>query len=134
MGIFAVTGAPDLDNPDAGDLCLTRSGRMFLREDLKSIVDQRIRVRFQFFKGEWFLNTDAGTPWFQHILTKGVPDQTIRSVLSQVLSVEGVREILSLTWEINPRTRKMSVNFQLKLEDGSTFKSSEFKPFVIATQ
>jgi hypothetical protein len=134
MGILAVTGTPDIINPTPGDLALSKEGRMFLRNDKKAVVDQRIRVRVQFFKGEWFLNTEAGTPWFQHILDKGVPDQTIRSVLSQVLKVEDVAEILKLTWTIDPKTRRMTVDFDLKLTDGTLFRSRDFKPFVIATR
>lgn len=135
MGILAVVGATDLLNTVPGDLALNSKGRMFLRpdNDLKGLVDQRIRVRLQFFKGEWFLNTGAGTPWFQHIIgQKGVPDQTIRAVLSQVLLVEGVNSIDVLTWTIDNKTRRMSVVFALKLQDGSTFKSGNFAPFVIA--
>jgi hypothetical protein len=133
MGILAVTGKTDLTNPDSGDLALGRDGRMFLRSELKELVDQRIRVRLQFFKGEWFLNLDAGTPWFQHIIGhKGVPDQTVRGVLSQALKVDGVDSITTLEWQVDNKTRRMSISFTLKLVDGSTFKSSGFPPYVVA--
>lgn len=134
QGILAVTGKPDLTNPDPGDLALSPEGRMFLRKTLIDIVEQRIRVRLQFFKGEWFLNLEAGTPYFQHILLKGTSDQVIRSVFSQVLrGTEGVKEITSLTWSLNKKTRVLTIKFDLLLEDGTIFKSVNFAPFVIVS-
>lgn len=132
MAELAVTGLPDLINPVSGDLALTPRGTFFLRTVLRDEVDQRVRVRLQFFSGQWFLNLSAGTPYFQHILVKGPSDQTIRSVFLQVLSrTEGVKEVKEFSYVLNERTRRLTISFELTLENETPFRSIDFPPFVI---
>ncbi len=131
MATLAVTSALSIDNPDEGDLALDSKGRFFVRTELKDIVEQRIRVRLRFFRGEWFLNLDAGTPYYQVLFVKGVGNNVIRSVFSQILSVEGVQSILELIPERDAKTRVLKLTFKLKLEDGTTFSSTDYKPFVV---
>lgn len=120
-------------NPTPGDLMLGEGGDEVVLTELKLEVAQRLWVAFNFFLGEWFLNLDEGTPWFQRVLGKGVQDRdrVIRAVLSQViLQTEGVSAINRFSYEVD-RNRKMSFKFTCSLEDGSTFKSTEYGDFII---
>lgn len=131
MGILAVTGATSALNPNVGDLALTSDGRFFLREDTLSIVEQRLRTKFRFFKKEWFLNTNAGMPYFQHILDKPT-EGSLRAIYSQVLrGTEGVEEVISCVPVLDARTRKLTVTFQVRLTTGEVLSSGSYAPFEV---
>lgn len=123
--------APDLNNPDAGDLYLGDDGDARSITDLGEEVAQRLTVRFNFFLGEWFLDQTEGTPWFQRVLVKAPSDRVIRLVLSSVISgCEGVASLTQLSYSIS-RERLLSVSFKAVLADGSTFDSSKYAPFKV---
>jgi len=48
-------------------------------------VGQRLAITLNTFKGEFFLNTEFGTPWFQTVFVKGVSKNLIDSALRSVL-------------------------------------------------
>lgn len=76
------------------------------------LVTQRLQVALQLFKGEWFLDADAGIPWYQEILEKGVPVTVVDSILrKQILATEGVNRILTYSSSIDAETRIISVAF-----------------------
>lgn len=72
-----------LSNPVrvGGDYCFGHSSRDF-QVDNPVAVAQAILTRLRLFMGEWFLNLNEGTPWFQEILGHpyrgGIPDAVIR--------------------------------------------------------
>jgi len=118
MAILAITRTPDGLNPVEGDIELSPSGTMFARKDLAELVDQRIRVKFQFFRGEWFLDLRAGTPYFGHIL-EATTAGALRPIFSEMLSsTEGVAEVVRLDLSTDPRTRVLRVDAQLRLSGG----------------
>jgi hypothetical protein len=129
---LAVTLTPDVDNPDVGDLYLTPQGQEFLRTSLGAEVAQRLTVRLQFFRGEWFLDLRQGVPYYQVVLRKGVSDQVLRAVFSQViLGTAGVASLSSLTFSLNKLTRVMTMVFVARLTDGTVFSSADYGPFVV---
>jgi hypothetical protein len=76
------------------------------------LVTQRLQVALQLFKGEWFLDADAGIPWYQEILEKGVDVTVVDSILrKQILATEGVNRILTYSSSIDAATRIVSVAF-----------------------
>ena len=129
---LSVTAVSTLVNPEPGDLELSEQGLEVVRTALAEEVSQRLRIMFNFFAGEWFLNLDAGTPWFQYLLVKDPKDRLIRSVVSAVIrSCPGVSDVISISYAIDSRSRTMSLRFKLRLEDSSTFVSTDFGQFVI---
>lgn len=128
---LAIVTQPDINNPVAGDLYLDPLGHTRLVTKLSEEVAQRLFVRFQFFKGEWFLNLDEGTPYYQLIMVKNPPDAIVRAVFGQVIEgCDGVEALRTLTYTVN-RQRHMTLKFTALLEDGSIFNSSDFAPFVV---
>jgi len=120
------------ENPVAGDLYLDASGDIVLTEDRVEEVDQRLRVRFQLYKGEWFADANAGTPWFQQILIKGAKDETIRAVLSQVIEgTPGISHLMSLDYVYDRQARTLEVAFEAAVDGGTIYRSSDFPPFVV---
>ena len=95
----------------------TRNDLVFADRDLATVsgselVAQRLQVALQLFKGEWFLDADAGIPWYQEVLEKGVPTTVVDSILrKQIVATEGVNRILKYTSSIDAATRIVSVAF-----------------------
>lgn len=126
-----LTASVDADNPVEGDLHLEH-GDLVWTTDLAVEVAQRLRVRFRFFRGEWFLDLREGTPWYQEILGKGASDATIRAIFSNVIrTCPGVSSLVSISFEMDRSERELVLDFEAKLEDGSTFKASKFGPFIV---
>lgn len=77
-------------------------------------VAQGLRVRLLNFQGEWFLDLDSGTPWFQDILGQVYDQNKIRSIFRQrILEAPGVASIDSLELEYNGSTRALSVTWRV---------------------
>ena len=121
-----------LTNPDVGDLSLSDTGLEEVLTVLEDEVNQRMTVRLNFFQGEWFLDLSAGTPYYQQILQKGVTDEVIRGVFGAVVKgTEGVSRLIDIQYTLNKSTREMRLSFKAQLEDGSTYVSTNYAPFVI---
>lgn len=93
--------------------------RLVSTTGLQEII-QRIRVRLQFFKGEWFLNTDHGIPYFQSILGQKAVDLNIVSNIfkNAMLDVDGVLELLEFSIEFDSIRRALIIEFKAKTVEG----------------
>ena len=84
-------------------------------------IKQRLLVALQIFKGEWFLDTDLGVPYFQTIFQKGVTKGVVDSILKRKIeAVEGVSRIVSFTSTLNNATRDYSCTFVCKTTTNET--------------
>lgn len=129
---LAVTHTATVSNPNVGDLELTPAGRLFMRTTLADRVHQRLLARLRFFRGEWFLNLDAGMPYFQHILVKAPDLRLLKSIYTQAIrGVGGVREVLDVALTFDPRERRLSVSFRAELTDGTVYDTTNYAPFLI---
>lgn len=75
-----------------GDYVIGRGSRDFYVNN-PELVGQRINTRLLFWEGEWFLDTQDGTPWLQKVLGYGnatVRDQVIKA---RILGTPGVTSI-----------------------------------------
>ena len=121
----------DGDNPVEGDLALS-AGDLVWTSDLATEVAQRLRVRFRFFQGEWFLDRREGTPWYQSILVKNPDSQTVQAVFTKVVrETVGVKAVDSLSFSLDHAARELSLEFVARLQDGSTFVSKDFGPYIL---
>lgn len=120
---------PDAENPTRGDLRLVNGQSVFCTSLLEEVA-QRLLVRFNFWKTEWFRNTRLGLPWLDILGVKDVLSQVIHSVFSQViLGTEGVAGLDRLTFSLTGR--ELDLQFTARLEDGTTFVSSKYGPYVV---
>jgi hypothetical protein len=84
-------------------------------------VAQLALIAVRLFQEEWFLNLDAGVPWYQEILGQKFDEQLTRLRLSEVvLRVPGVIRIISLEIDFDGSSRQMDVTMKLKTEFGDT--------------
>lgn len=87
-------------------------------------VAQGIRCRMLLFRGEWFLNLDAGVPYYQDLLGKKPNLALARNIFRDaILSTPGVLEILELEVSFEPGNRALSVRWKVSTEFGDTADS-----------
>lgn len=85
----------------------------------KESVAQRIAITLNTFRGEFFLDTEFGTPYYQTILRKGVSLTLIDSELKKVIrGVTGVLQLISYSSEFRRADRELRVTFKARVDDG----------------
>lgn len=129
MATIRLSMAVDSNNPTIGDLYIGTDGRTRLTASLAEEVQQSLFLRFSFFKGEWWLEPTAGTPWFQKILGVKQTDDVVSSILRAVISTcPGVATITSFS--LNRTGRSIAPRFTCTLVDGTTLTNANV-PFIL---
>ena len=112
-----------VDNPDEGDIYVAPDGdsRMLDGSEAEALA---IATRIDTFLGEWFIDTSAGTPWRERILSeKGMTPAKSREILVPVIMSRGtVKRVLRL--DVTIVNRHASVSFEALLNNGETAEGS----------
>lgn len=83
-------------------------------------VAQSLRMRLSMFRGEWFLDLDAGVPYFETVLVKNPNMTAIRAVFrSEILATPGVLGLLSLSLNYVAADRSLRVDFAVSTAFGA---------------
>jgi hypothetical protein len=81
--------------------------------------EQKIKIKFLFFKGEWFLDTTVGVDWYGTVLVKN-PNLTNVDNLLKITALEEPFMISLIEWissyDINNNT--YTVNFKADTDAG----------------
>ena len=104
---------------DSNNDIMVRGGSLLTVADGAEIV-QHVRSRLLFYLGEWFLDIDAGVPYFQEIFTKPANLANIESIFkSKILRTPGVQKLtdFSMTYE-GGSSRTLSVSFSAETTFG----------------
>ena len=73
---------------------------------------QQLLIKLKLWRGEWFLDTEFGTPYLQSILGKQLTLSGALAALKQsILEVSGVQRIVAFTYTFSNSTRKLTVTF-----------------------
>lgn len=97
--------------------------------DLGLVVDvdrvvQQIKIRLQFFLGEWFLNTTRGIPYFEQVLIKGADRAIVEGLFrEQIESTPNVSAVDELTLAFDGGTRLLTVTFRASTDFGALEQS-----------
>lgn len=110
------------------DLLLDDNNDLVVGTDLSfsrgiQAVVQSIRIALQMFAGEWFLNLDAGIPYWQSILGKkpGVAIQAANQAFrAELEAADGVLKVLRCDVAYDGSTRTLSVKWQVSTALGDT--------------
>ena len=103
-----------------------KEGDLALTSTTAEAVAQRIRIRLQTFRGEWFLNTRYGVPYFQRIFRKGASLDIVESILRrQISNIEGVESIAQLRVEVDPSVRRATVEFRVSIGEDAPLTGNE---------
>lgn len=98
-----------------GDLDIS-TGDLQLISGVDFIV-QSLKIRLQFFQGEWFLDTRLGMPYFQEILVKSTTSKAIAAIYEEaILESPGVLEVHDLLVEFDGATREARISFNAVVE------------------
>jgi hypothetical protein len=119
---------------DPVDLLLDADNDIVVTDDLQfsrglTAVAQGIRIRMQLFKGEWFLNLNAGIPYLERpgvtrdeaLIGQKFNELRARAVFRKaILTTPGVLGIEKLDVKFNDATRKLSVTWVARTVFGDT--------------
>lgn len=98
---FSVTPSGDLE----------RVNGRFVRVDS---TPQRLQTRLRILLGEWFLERDAGLPYFEQIIGRTSSIAHVRQILAQrIRETEGVQTLDELALNLNTTTRVLTVTFRV---------------------
>lgn len=112
-------------DPETNDIVLTPTGDLSIIGGGPSIA-QAIRQVLRTFLGEWFLDEEAGVPWYDQILIKAPNLPAVRAVIRDViLAVPGVLEVTSLSVDMNRVSRALAVTFTATSDVGELIETIE---------
>lgn len=82
-------------------------------------VRQQLLIKLKLWKGEWFLDQEFGTPYLQSILGKQLTlSGAVAALRKSILEVDGVRQIISLTYNFNRENRTLQVESEVDTPQG----------------
>jgi len=93
-----------------GDLAIENGDLVLL--DGPEAIAQHLRIRLRFFKGDWFLDTRIGIPYFEQILIKAPNENVVRAIFRKViLETPGVEGLRSLSFTYDGAARRLTTEF-----------------------
>lgn len=97
---------------DSNNDLIIENGSFKLVEDAAETI-QHVRSRLLFYLEEWFLDTKAGTPYFQEVFTKPANLANIESILkTRILKTPGVERLIEFSMNYEGESvRKLTVDF-----------------------
>lgn len=79
----------------------------------KDVILLAIKSRLSFFKGEWFIDTEDGTPYFQEIFVKPARLRLIEGIFKRrILETPGITGLNDFNLDFDQTTRKLEVQFE----------------------
>ena len=100
----------------------------------KSDLGQRLILRLSTFRGEWFLDTTFGVPWFTELLGKKVGKGYYDAIIqSEIRKEPDVIEILDYTSTYDSTSRNVSIQATIRSTNDTilTLTSDSFNTFSI---
>lgn len=82
-------------------------------------VRQQLEIKLKLWVGEWFLDTEFGTPYLQSILGKQLTlSGAIAAIKKSILEVSGVTQIIEFNFDFDNINRKLNVTFSAETDFG----------------
>lgn len=98
-----------------GDLVLTNDADARGTNPTLQSIMQRLRL----FRGEWFLNTSVGVPYYQQILVKNPNRAAIDlAIQSTIISTPGVGRLISYASRFTTANRLIAISFRAATRAG----------------
>lgn len=77
-------------------------------------VRQNLLIKLRLWTGEWFLDTEFGTPYIEQILGKRLSlNGAVAALKTSILEVADVTDISAFTYAFDRSARKLTVNFEV---------------------
>ena len=82
-------------------------------------VRQQLLIKLKLWRGEWFLDTEFGTPYLQQILGKQLTmSGAIVALRKSIMEVQGVTQITSFDYQFDRATRTIKIQFTVNTPYG----------------
>jgi hypothetical protein len=108
----------DLKLDENGDLEIGADGDLIIVDGIDAIR-QHLKIRLQFFRGEWFLDTRLGIPYFEEVLRKAPDLNVVQSLLRETITTTpGVIRLTEFTLDYEGVTRALSLDFRALTTEG----------------
>jgi hypothetical protein len=121
----------DADN----DLQLDSNGRLVFESDEVVAAAVKLKNRFQRFRGEWFLDTREGIPYFEFVFVKNPNLDVIRRIFTEViLSTPPIETLDKLELFYLPGERLLAFEFEARAADGRVIQGGSGQPFIVNGQ
>jgi len=102
----------------SGDVQISSGDVVYIDEP--SSTRQRLEQKFRLWRGEWFLNVNAGFPWMQDVLGQKPRPEVLRSLAYDlVVNDPGVRSVDDLTTGFENVDRQLRITFTARLISGT---------------
>lgn len=120
-----VEPAIDLLLDDDGDLAIVDGDLGLARANIAGI-GQLVRIACGMFRGEWFLDTEAGIPYFEEVFVKAPDMAAIREWFRrEVAAVPGVRSVTRIDLVFDGATRELTINITADTDAGELVETIE---------
>lgn len=84
-------------------------------------VAQDWKLRMGMWRGEWFVDQRVGIDYPNSILVKNPRTELLRSIFRKVtIETAGIKDILSLDFELNSKARTLNVTIEALFDSGAT--------------
>lgn len=93
--------------------------------DSPEAVAQAIKTRFELWYGQWFLDSQEGTPWAQSVLGRHDPGLRDMAIRQRILETPGVTAISAFDTTFNSTTRRVRFTATVETRYGETTVTSE---------
>lgn len=103
------------------------NGSTPVTSDIADGLKQRLKIKLLTFRGEWFLNVNYGTPYYQQILGKGRKKSSVDAVFRGLITEDAdVAEVISFNSTLSS-DRRYSLSFVVRSVTGETLEIRELQ-------
>lgn len=75
-------------------------------------VRQQVLIKLKLWTGEWFLDTEFGTPYLESVLGKQLTlSGALAAIRKSILEVQGVRQLQEFRYNYNRAERRLYLEF-----------------------
>ena len=109
-------------NDETGDVLLSTTSTIttptFTTTTSENLA-QRLKIRLQTFKGEWFLDGTIGIDYFNQIAGKNRSKAAVDAIIqAEILKEQEVLQITAYSSVVDKTTRKITIQFTVRTIDG----------------
>lgn len=109
-------------NDETGDVLLSTTNTIttptFTPTTSENLA-QRLKIRLQTFKGEWFLDGTIGIDYFNQIAGKNRSKAAVDAIIqAEILKEQEVLQITAYSSVVDKTTRKITIQFTVRTIDG----------------
>ena len=109
-------------NSETGDVLLSTTATIttpvFTTTTSENLA-QRLKIRLQTFKGEWFLDGTIGIDYFNQIAGKNRSKAAVDAIIqAEILKEQEVLQITAYSSVVDKTTRKITIQFTVRTIDG----------------